>query len=158
MGLDGHITAEGIRTLYIEYGKASKVYNRLDLTVARKLAIVLRDFFKEQARLLVATASDRPLLFTYSSDGTSYLCNRPTRFVMAQSKQHRDGRVLCEFLLERGFLRTRTPTGQVVSCILVAAPRLMLGGKAVWQQFAAACEFSPTVRSMGHRGIVVHPL
>ena len=153
-----HVTAEGVRDLYIEYGKATKVYRGHEFDVAKKLAVVLRDFFKEQARTVVAKANGRPLLFSYSSDGTAYLCSEQATCMLAESKHHRDGRVLCEFLMERGCLRTRLAIGEVLSCILVAAPRLLLHGKDAWTQFSAACEFTPTVRSMGHRGIVVHSL
>jgi hypothetical protein len=64
--------------------------------------------------------------------------------------------VLCEFLVERIHVRGRDQAGELLSSILLAVPRQMSDGKGVWAMFDAACAFCPTMRSFGHRGIIIN--
>ena len=54
----------------------------------------------------------------------------------------RKGKVLHEFLMHRGFLKSATPSGEYLVALLVDLPVPLSSGKSHWHLFSAAAQFS----------------
>ena len=98
---------------------------------------------------------DRPHLVIYASDGWgARACG--TRMAHSGSQVvRRKAYRRHEFLLERGFVKTRSPQGGVISHSLVKAIRGLALGKTHWEIFSACTEFMSLAYESGARGIVV---
>jgi hypothetical protein len=95
-----------------------------------------------------------PGLFSYSSDATSLLSTTIATGSHHGLQVRRHGRSLHEMLLQRGLLVTM---GSLRRGILhtMSAPKSMGNGKSVWHLFAAACDFSTTLRGRGFQGLTL---
>lgn len=108
-----------------------------------RLLEALFSHLKDKALGLVHAAGTKPVLFGYSCDGTPIraavtLCQSSKRGTTV-----RKGRVLHEFLLQRGFVRTRDAwTAQEELQVLFSNILVCSQGKKAPNLFAAACRFS----------------
>ena len=98
-------TGEDIRQLFLEFCKASRVLEGAEFAKAEKLVVVLHDFLAERVQNAITGTEARTIVNYYGSDATSYLCRFPETIDSFGRKMHRDGRVNCDFLMERGLLR-----------------------------------------------------
>ena len=148
---------EQLRLVFSGFAKASLVLEKEDHEEAKRCAVILQTCVEERAKEFVMENRDWPILYSYQSDMTSYSCAMATSTDLGGGRVMRDGRVLTEFLLERGFLLVRTPTGTRPR-VLLKCPRVMFAGKSAWHKFAAACKFFGCLRSLGHASIIVNHL
>ena len=65
----------------------------------------------------------------------------------------RAGFVKTEFLCERAVYKTIEPGGHINSHIVITPARPMELGKTCWNIFEAACEHTPLLRLLRHRGM-----
>jgi hypothetical protein len=63
------------------------------------------------------------------SDATSYVCKAEAQHQVAGACIKRAGRVLHKFLMEGGFLKSCSGTGEENATILASVPRLLTLGK-----------------------------
>ena len=139
--------------LYLEYCKPSQRLSGDDRWTLAKLTEVLKHFIRERALSIVRGANAQPLLFSYQSDATSYLCLVNKTSKLDGSVVVRSGKVLHEFLMERGFVKSLTATGSEQMALLLADPRPLSNGKGAWQCFTAATQFFPSIRTAESTGI-----
>ena len=66
---------EDVRDLYLDFCKAGRILDVADEKKAACLAEVLKERLQDRARSLVRDNSDKPMMFCYASDATSYLCS-----------------------------------------------------------------------------------
>jgi len=105
------------------------------------LAVVLRDFLDLKAIEVARFQPKLPALYSYRSDATSYLTGSSERSRICNKLVVRDGRVLTELLIERGYILVLRGSGSIKSAIVVRMPRLLLDGKSSWHTFTASCQF-----------------
>jgi len=132
---------EELRSLCQEFSRASKSFAPSDYAVAEKLTVVLSDFQKQKRAELIAAADGDPILQTYQSDGTSYLCAASFMASVLGLIVKRAGKKLVEFLMERGYRSCETRTGECLSIIQIGVPRSLEHGKITWHEFEAAVRF-----------------
>ena len=149
--------APSLRQLAEWLGKASAILSKEKVLDAMKMCEILKAHFQRKVRSLLARAAGRPVLFSYSCDGT------PMKIAVRVSSEglapndavNRRGRSCVEFLLQRGWYKTVGPEGNVLMCALLADPIPLSHGKSSWYLYAAAEKFAPLTQSLGHEGICV---
>ena len=126
-------------------GRASAILSKENVLEAMKMAEVLKAALLKKARALLATAAGRPVLFSYSSDGTpmKVAIRVSSEGLVPNSTLDRRGRTGVEFLLQRGWYKTLGSEGDVCMCALLADPVALSHGKGSWYLFTAAREFAP---------------
>ena len=127
-----------------------RVADKKDSREVDKLAEVLKHFTVAEARQLVADAHGRPIICSYSNDGTPM--RTTTRVVSSGSlgKVKRVGGVGHELLVQRALFRTRGSLGDWHTVMQVRDPLPLVHGKGGDAIFSAATEFLKTLRQMGH--------
>eukprot|EP00974_Lingulodinium_polyedra_P097046 9405917-Lingulodinium_polyedra.AAC.1 len=105
---------------------------------------------------MLQSCQGRPVLWSYQSDCTSILTAKTGVTKAKDSSIARKGFQLTELYLERGLLVAPSKSRAQQACVVAKEPRILSAGKTGWVQFAAACEFSKTMRSLHHNGIIVN--
>ena len=133
----------------------SRVAKTEESRICDKLAEVLKHHLKDGARQLVADARGRPILCSYSNDGTPLraTCRKTTTGSMG--KVTREGGAGHELLVQRSVYRTRDSTGGWKTWMDMRDPLPLVHGKGADAIFSAAVEFQKTLRQLGHAGIAV---
>ena len=148
------LSASGIRAVFLEFCKAGKTLNHTDERLAAHLAEALRDFMHTRGDALVTKNKHAPMMYFYSSDCTSYKCGSMVR---SQGNEAtvviRRGKILEEFLMQRGFVEVLTAGGQKKVAVLPGVPRSMGLGKKTSNLFMASTTFHSDARLSGHTGM-----
>ena len=121
-----------VATLCATLASASRVYSPEEDCDARRIAILLYDFLQHKKDHHVASNLNRPLLMSYQSDATSFLCRSEVNTPTAVGIIQRRGRVLEEFLCERSVLKTVEPGGSIKMTLRMRPPRPLSAGKKSW--------------------------
>ena len=140
---------------YQTFARATHQLDKYNYEIADVMTYVLIKTLLQTAAHLVAAYSNSTVIFSYQSDGTSNLCKHIESSGLHDSLI-RTGRVLVEFLIERGLVLAVKADGGLESCIIFAVPRLLQKGKAQWQLFSSGadfCSYTTVVRSSRHRHI-----
>lgn len=152
--------ADALRQRFLYFCKVGRVLTDIELRECAQLAEALKEVLLEDAKRLLSSSSGQPVLFSYQSDATSLLCTAQQQAALGSSAQVviRRGKVLHELLMQRGFLKMRTPSGQDRVAILMRDPLPLTAGKSVWHLFSAAVGFFPLLRKAGAAGICIQHL
>ena len=94
-------------------------------------------------------------MISYSSDATSFLCSSIAETRSLGDRVVRRGRVLHEFLMQRGFIIGFSVIGEQHAAILMSDPLPLTQGKKSTNLFAAGCKFYQLLRMVGHSGISI---
>jgi hypothetical protein len=119
-------------------------------------SMALVELLRRKERRLIQKCPDQPTLRSYQSDSTSYLCTSTKNTRLMEKSVSRRGRVLAEFLLERGQTITVDAFGNIDSAIRLEIPRSVSSAKTAWNFLTASMDFSNTARMDGARGIVLN--
>jgi hypothetical protein len=138
-------------------GRASAILSRDNVLQAMKMAEVVKTTLRRKVRALLRSAAGRPVLFSYSSDGTpmKVAVRVSSEGLVPNSTLNRRGKTGVEFLLQRGWYKTIGPEGNVCMCALVTDPIPLSHGKGSWYLYTAAKQFAPLTQELGHEGICV---
>lgn len=123
-----------------------------------QLAEALKEHLANQARALLSGCQGLPVLFAYSSDATSLLCQAVVTHKEAEGVVLRRGKVLMELLMQRGYLKTVSAAGQENIALLITNPLPLTAGKKTSNLFTAAASFWPLLRRCGHQGLCIYHL
>lgn len=151
-------TIEDLRAEFLDFCRVGKSLGDDDDKRCAQLAEVLKAHLKDKCNQLVHGANGQPLLFCYSCDATSFLCADVQQNASLGTSIVRKGKVLHEFLMQRGFCKIVHASGREQLEVLFADPLPLTEGKSCWNQFAAGSKFYPMLRQQGHRGICVFHL
>ena len=150
-------SAADVRELYLEYCRVGKILSADEDVHCARLAAALRQPLRTRAGSLLEKARGCAVLYSYSCDATSYLCRVvKTAPLGTQGGVLRRGRVLREFLMQRGHLFCKLPDGRELMALLFKAPVPLSLGKKTANLFVAATEFYPVLRKLGFRDLVVN--
>ena len=141
--------------LCLDYCKASQVLTGDGRWTLATLTEVFKRFFRSRALALVREAGEQPLLYSYQSDATSYLCHARSQSELDKHMVVRKGKVLHEFLMERAYVKSLTPAGVEQMALILVEPRPLSKGKGAWPCFTAATQFFPSLRKLEHQGICI---
>lgn len=154
----GNVAMDGntLRGLFLDFAKASRVLDKEETEMCAKLAEVAKEHLMQRAKEFVRNAQGGAVLLSYQSDSTPLLAKRVfvARHSSGQAVVRKAGRAL-ELLLERVFLKTETPSGQMLVECFFRDPVPLDNGKGAWPCFSAACECFPLLKKMGHHGIAI---
>ena len=116
-------SAADVRELYLEYCRVGKILSADEDVHCARLAEALRQLLRTRAGSLLEKARVCAVLYSYSCDATSYLCQVvKTAPLGTQGGVLRRGRVLHEFLMQRGHLFCKLPDGRELMALLFKAP------------------------------------
>jgi len=122
-----------------------------------KVAEVAKEFLQREATKLVKRANGRPVLMSYSSDGTPLRSKKHIVHAAGSSgsKVRRVGGAAQEFLVQQAFLRYIDVDGVPHTVAVLRDPLPLSHGKGAWAIYSAGVEFSQTLRQQGHQGIAL---
>jgi hypothetical protein len=92
---------------------------------------------------------------TYGSDATPALVSTTVTGEVGDRKLVRIAAEGSDFLVERAFFLTTTPSGERRMGTYFVDPTPLSDGKVAWNEFAAMVNFFPSLRMLGHTGIIV---
>lgn len=146
-----------LRHLAEELGKASTVLGKADVGNVMKLCEIIKLHLKRKAARLVAGASGRPILSSYSCDSTPMKSSvrLSAGGLVPNEPIERRGKHCVEFLLQRGWYKTLGPDGGIKMTPLLGDPVPLTLGKTAWHLYSAAQDFTPLLQEMGHDGISI---
>lgn len=147
--------AEVVRALMLEACKVGKTLDASEVGASAMLVEVLKQYLHTKARRLVEANRSAPMHLSYQFDASSYVCQTTAGASAAGNRVLRRGKVLEEFLMERGCIHILRPSGKMEAALLVGEPRSLEAGKKAWNLLVAAASFFPLARKLGHKGINV---
>ena len=145
----------GIRQELLDFCKLTKSLSRHEDQVLDQLLEVVKQHLKEKCLRLVQTNQHDAVLWSYSAEST------PLRTSATQVSSHagltvtRKGKVLQDFLLQRGLLKARPAGGEDQLAFLFTDVLPLKEGKKAGHLFSAAASFFPHLRKAGHMGIAI---
>lgn len=149
------VQASGIQEMLVDMSKVSKHLSRHEEQKLHQLVEIIKRHLKNKCLELVQTSQGMPVLYSYSADATPLKC-ASTAVVSAEGASlTRKGKVLHEFLVQRGVVKTKAEDGSVAMAFLFSDILPMSEGKRAWNFFSAGASFFPLLRRTGHRGISV---
>lgn len=140
------------------YAKASLVLDKEGVEEIEALCSLLRTFFHGKIVKLVSGAAGRPMLQSYSSDGTPILTRQRMRMRSKGAQPTtvvRVGGAAHEFLIQQVFVRYLDASGQSHTSVAIREPLPLQEGKSAWHLWAAGKDFVPSLQRLGHRGLCV---
>ena len=149
--------AEGLQAFSLEYRSASKVLSGEDL-VCTRLAEVLKAHLINKCYTVFEQCKHQACLFSCSCDATSFLCQAQASATVAGETVCRKGKVLHEFLMQRGYLKCMSATGQERTALLFTDPVPFSEVKKCWNLFESGCRFFPLLPHTGHLGTCIFHL
>ena len=120
-----------------------------------KVCEVTKQFFRSQGPSMVAWAAGRPLLHSYSCDGTPCRAKKYCFAEVAGRTLRRAGGDTAELLVQRTLLRAAKATGEVKTAAILSDPMPMTRGKKLPAQFSCCLRHWQSLRMLGHTGICV---
>jgi hypothetical protein len=135
---------DDLRALYLDYSRVGKVFEADDDTICSRLAEVLKAHVRDKFCKLLSEARNSVVLYSYSSDATSMLCQTRTSAQLLNKTVVRKGKVLHEFLMQRGYIKCLSASGNEQIAILFSDPLPLSEGKRGWNMFEAGCDFFPS--------------
>ena len=147
-----------LQALVQDLFRAKRVCSEPDMAMLKALAAMLLQAKLGKVEELVGANKSRPMLMAYASDGWSgWVRNLIKDVVGPHLLVTSKGKLRHEFLLEHVFFRMGLPGGEQIVEIIPGRPRALGAGKDAWNFFTSACEFVPTLRTMGgSSGICIH--
>jgi len=141
---------------FVDFCHPHRVITRSESEELLQLCEVIKDHLWRKAKAMVKEAGDHAILYSYGSDGTPMLTRQTTTTRLASGRVvKRSAGSGTEFLVQMAFLKYYQDSGEARMACLVDDPTPMANGKSAWHHFAAASAFFPTIRSLGHSGVVV---
>ena len=149
--------ASALRQELVNIAQPHKCLTEPQEATAARLCEAGKSFLLKKAKALVVSAQNRPLLYSYSADGTPI---RSTKRVVVpgipgQKPVVRMGGEQNEFLIERGFIITRNAVGDLTSTAMMTDAAILSDGKGAWNIYTSATKFFPHLREVGHRHIAI---
>ena len=145
-----------ICSLIREHSQVSKdLINTADIGIDQRLSAVVNDFLSGLARSFVKENVSRPILFSYSSDGTPVKTRVCVSTSFEQGSIRRSGFRGQEFCVQNVFLLTHR-LGQPQMRYLTTNPVLMHHGKGAWNYYQAFRSFCQTPFELGHESICIN--
>ena len=151
-------SAESLRQRVLEFCRVGSSLSSDEMQSCGALVETLKCHFRREAENLVRRSADRPVLISYTSDATSYLCSAVKRANVLGPTIVRRGRALREFLMQRLEAHSVSATGQHEIAIVPGEPLSLAAGKRTGNLFSAGCTFFGLARQLGHRSISVFHL
>lgn len=145
----------GFAELVQGLAQCSRVFGPADTVMAARIGETIASYLRHKSETLVRGAGPMPILYHYSSDATAYLVVHVATSKGDGVKVVRKGKALYEYLCERAFLKTVSPSGEEVAAIIMKEPRPLKEGKGAWHLYSALDEYMPTLRQLGHCGITI---
>lgn len=140
------------------YAQVSLVLGRAERAELERACEILKWYLASRARQLVVEAYGRPVLISYSSDGTPIKTQeRISRRLTKKMHVQRVGGAATEYLIQQCFVRYFDAHQVPRTAVVLRDPLPLTEGKSAWAVFAAGRDFFPTLVELGHTGIsVVH--
>ena len=119
-----------------------------------RLAVVAKEFAREQAIKSVKDARTRPVLMIYSGDLTPQINAIRRGYRLNAKYRSRQGRCITEWLVHQAFYIWLDDRDNYMVKCLVDSPVVMIG-KKTWDLYAAAVRFIPTLQTWQNLGIAI---
>lgn len=145
-----------LQSVLVGLCKAGRTLDKSEVAHCEQLAELVKGHLSHKAADLMRASQNRPLLYSYASDamGIVVACEAHTSGPQ-QMTITRKGKVLMEFLMQRGMLKSSTAAGEMAMATLMADPLPLTKGKKAANMFVAASQFHPMLRKSGHQHICI---
>ena len=140
--------------------KVALVLDHADRASCAKACEILKAEMLRGAKEVIAQAKGRPIVLSYSSDGTPIQTQRRVRRQLRgkQRATERMGYETEEYLVQQAFVRFIDMQGIPHTAAVLRDPLPLTHGKSAWAAFAAARDFLPTLTELGHYGVQIQHL
>ena len=123
------LSAEQVRNMFLDYCQAGKDLDVMSEMEGAWLAEILKMFLKSKALDLLTEHPREPCLYSYQQDASSYLCQATVSATTQDRKLFRRGKMLYEFLMERGLVVVSSRAGERKVALMIGQPRSLAEGK-----------------------------
>jgi hypothetical protein len=142
-----------IRSTLVGLCQVGKTLTKHAERVLQQLVEAMKHHLRQRCFSLLREGADEAVLYSYSADATPLRCATTKVHTTAGGQVTRKGRVLEEFLLQRGLFKTKLPTGEDRMTFLFTDILPLSAGKKAANIFVAQNRFFPLLRKAGHAGI-----
>lgn len=147
--------AEGCQHQLVDFCRAWKTLSREEEDLLHRLVEVVKHVLKDKCLSLVKDSQHEAVLWAYSCDATPLKCTKTIVHAAQGSTVTRRGKVLAEFLLQRGFVKAKGGKDRDQLAVMFTDVLSCREGKKTQNLFSAAATFFPLLRKAGHLGICV---
>jgi hypothetical protein len=149
-------SAMELQSVLVGLCKAGRTLDKSEVAQCEQLAELVKGRLAHKAADLIKASENRPLLYSYSSDAMGIVVACDAHSSGPQQKNiTRKGKVLVEFLMQRGMLKSVSAAGEMTMAVLMADPLPLTKGKKAVNMFVAASQFHPMLRRSGHQHISI---
>ena len=140
---------EDVRCALVGYCKAGRMLNKAELAHCKQPCEVVKAHLHRLAFELLENCKDSPVLYCYSPDATSFLVATETHAsALPGGSVTRRGRILQKLLMQRGMLKARTKSGDMLMAMLLADP-VPLDGQKGRELFHSSLPILPHAQAGG---------
>ena len=150
-----HGCDHGVEESLLQWGKPSRTHSPGDLEHLQRVIEACKLHMRGALRELMRQAEHRPLLLSYSGDGTPLGSRRCVTTKSGDSSITRNTRRSDEYYVHNLIAMYRDGMGRTHSTILMDDPRPMTAGTTAAAEITFAIEMIPNSRLHGHSGIVL---
>jgi len=118
-----------------------------------RLVEVVKRHLKDKCLKLIHDSQRDAVLWAFACDATPLKCTTTTVHKESGMAVTRRGKVLCEFLLQQGFVKAKGSTSNYQLAFMFGDILSCSAGKKALNIFSAAATFFPLLRRAGHLGI-----
>ena len=137
----------------VDFCRAWKSLSREEEDLLHRLVEVVKHHLKDKCLTLVNDSQHEAVLWAYSCDATPLKCTKTVVHATQGSTVTRRGKVLAEFLLQRGFVKAKGGKDRDQLALMFTDVLSCSAGKKTGNLFSAAAAFFPLLRKAGHLGI-----
>ena len=145
-------------TLVRQWSRISTCHSKDDLRVLAVLVESGKAFLKRRAESFIKALDDRPLLMSYSGDGTPIKTKTSASFSSDGTTVIRCGSGSQEYYVHNCFLMCMSTDRKLSGVAILDEPRPMTNGKASPACASFAREMLPKPRELGHGGVLIRHL
>lgn len=144
-----------LRATLLDLCKVGKTLSKGEERLLDQLVEVLKHHLRQKCLSLLREAGGEAVLYSYSADSTPLKVASTRTHTAAGTQVVRKGKASEDFLLQRGFIKTTSATGEQRVAFLLSDILPLSKGKKAGHIFAAAARFFPILRKAGHVGICI---
>ena len=142
--------------LLSEFAKPSLSADKQQVFQLTKIAITAQDYLRERLADVIADAGDRPVLLSYSSDGTPLRTHIKTTQKVGDLTIRREGKQTLEYLGQVAFARFLDSTITHRSTCVLVPPTPLTHGKTAPAIYFAGRDLARAPRARGHRSLCIN--
>lgn len=144
-----------VRSVLATLSKPLSFVGNKEITRAKNFVESAKIFVRWLATNVIIEAGTDPVVIVFSGDGTPVETRHRAAVKMGDYDVRRSGYGTNEYYIQQAMIRRIAASGKTHTAMVLSEPIPLVYGKSHAAQMGCSLKFFPTVRELGHQGIVV---